>query len=532
MLQLVLVVVGDNRPLVVEIEATSLVGVLQSKIKDAKTGSIRCDASHLELFLALKNNAWLSDNDPDLNGLSQPAEGNTVLPLYANDNKRMKTTVKLARYFSGGKYPEISDEADGIIHVVVVVPTGVLPGPPTSVIAMAPTSVLPSVVPSICVTELLQNNSAPHLEFMESMKQPLGFKIPVLVAQYVSTWPDSFIQGNAEYGVCIDEYLEGTIVGTSESAVVSLDSLWLKLFMCLCKCTIFRDESHASSSRPGLRPDAVIVKGNVLVGKCEAKASEKQIATATLELTEKMADAAYTTFPRGRTCIPAWTTCAGLIQLHQLSYNPHTNIYESKILEMYHTTNFNDRQRFVVDLFKILKWVTPIEQPNALMHLFPQLRNITPNGHYVTWLKAGLVKEFRKNAEIDMTIIHRVYNANLQHVERGVCGPISVTITSIGQTLQNALVNFQGNRDSIVRQVQTALEELHNIGVAHCDVRAANVFVLLGDNRVILGDLEYCRPLDASPPNVKCCPKDGSCKTALELDEYQFRAFVDELARM
>ncbi|CAK4841588.1 unnamed protein product, partial [Aphanomyces euteiches] len=129
----------------------------------------------------------------------------------------------------------------------------------------------------------------------------------------------------------------------------------------------------------------------------------------------------------------------------------------------------------------------------------------------------GLFKKFRENAEIDMDIIQRIYSADLQHVERGICNHISVTVPSIGQTLQNAL---------------SAQVELHNIGVAHCDVRAANVFVLLSDRRVILGDLEHCRPLDAPPPKVKRFPKNKSCKTALELDDYQFGVFVDELAQM
>ncbi|CAK4452420.1 unnamed protein product, partial [Aphanomyces euteiches] len=144
--------------------------------------------------------------------------------------------------------------------------------------------------------------------------------------------------------------------------------------------------------------------------------------------------------------------------------------------------------QFVVDLFKILKWVLPIEEPNALMHLFPQ---------------TGLFKKFRENAEIDMDIIQRIYSADLQHVERGICNHISVTVPSIGQTLQNALVDFQGNRDLIIDQVK------------ECS-----------------GDLEHCRPLDAPPPKVKRFPKNKSCKTALELDDYQFGVFVDELAQM
>ncbi|CAK4066486.1 unnamed protein product, partial [Aphanomyces euteiches] len=143
----------------------------------------------------------------------------------------------------------------------------------------------------------------------------------------------------------------------------------------------------------------------------------------------------------------------------------------------------------------------------------------------------GLFKEFKAEADIDMDLIRRIYNdTSLQHVERGMCHRNSVTITSIGRTLQHALSDFQGKRHLIIDGVKKALDELHNIGVAHCDVRAANVFVLLSNGRVVLGDLEYCRPLDAPPPDVK--RKDDSCTTAGELDNYQFDEFVDELAKM
>ncbi|KAH9100257.1 hypothetical protein LEN26_016033 [Aphanomyces euteiches] len=405
---------------------------------------------------------------------------------------------------------------EGKIYVLVVVPEGAVP----------------SICPRISVTDLLRQNSLPGMEFMEAMEQPVGFKIPVFDSQYVSMWPDSFTQGKAEYGSCIDEFLEHTIVGGSELGVVSMDAMWLKLFMSLCDCKIYRDQIHESSSAKGMRPDAVIAKANVLVGKCEVKFSVNQIETARSELTDKMADSAFATFPIGMTSIPAWSTSSERMELHQLTYISSSKTYETRILEAYLMSNFNHRQRFVVDLLKILKWVFPIQEPNALMHLFPQVRTITTNGHYVTLLKTGLFKEFRKGAEIDMDIIQRIYSADLQHVERGICNHVSVTITSIGQTLQNSLVDFQGNRDLIIDQVKSALVELHNIGVAHCDVRAANVFVLLSDRRVILGDLEYCRPLHAPPPKVKRFPKNKSCKTALELDNYQFGVFVDELAQM
>ncbi|KAH9148729.1 hypothetical protein AeRB84_008020, partial [Aphanomyces euteiches] len=126
MLKLFCVVVGEGRPFPVDIAADATVGDLKEKIKEKKPNSIRCDADALRLYLALKgglqlkDGAWLSDEDPDLEGLSQPAEGNTVLSKYVNEERKMKETKKLSKFFSGGDYPAYCN--DEKIHVVVIVP--------------------------------------------------------------------------------------------------------------------------------------------------------------------------------------------------------------------------------------------------------------------------------------------------------------------------------------------------------------------------------------------------------------------------
>ncbi|KAH9064788.1 hypothetical protein Ae201684P_003570 [Aphanomyces euteiches] len=126
MLTVFCVVVGEGRPFSIDIDAGKTVDHLKEKIKEKKPNSIRCDADALRLYLALKgglqlkDGAWLSDEDPDLEGLSQPAEGNTVLPKYVNKERKMRETKKLSNYFSGGEdYPAYCDEK---IHVVVIVP--------------------------------------------------------------------------------------------------------------------------------------------------------------------------------------------------------------------------------------------------------------------------------------------------------------------------------------------------------------------------------------------------------------------------
>ncbi|KAH9147142.1 hypothetical protein LEN26_004778, partial [Aphanomyces euteiches] len=70
MLRLFCVVVGQKgNPFSVEIAAEETVHALKQMIKKEKQ-SITCDADELKLYLALKNGAWLSDEDADLKDLS------------------------------------------------------------------------------------------------------------------------------------------------------------------------------------------------------------------------------------------------------------------------------------------------------------------------------------------------------------------------------------------------------------------------------------------------------------------------------
>ncbi|KAF0707652.1 hypothetical protein As57867_006546, partial [Aphanomyces stellatus] len=103
MVKLFCVVVGEGSAFSVKIDdADETVDDLKKMIKDENKNTVTCDAKELELYLALKDGAWLSDEDPDLEGLSQPAEGNTVTPKYVTPEKWMKPARKLSKFFSGG----------------------------------------------------------------------------------------------------------------------------------------------------------------------------------------------------------------------------------------------------------------------------------------------------------------------------------------------------------------------------------------------------------------------------------------------
>ncbi|KAH9101940.1 hypothetical protein AeMF1_021386 [Aphanomyces euteiches] len=86
-------------------------------IKQGNSDSITCDAKFLQLYSAATGPAtWLSVDDPDLRGLSLRAEGNTVMPQYVNDAKKMNPVFGLDTYFNA----DIPKR--GHIHVLVVLP--------------------------------------------------------------------------------------------------------------------------------------------------------------------------------------------------------------------------------------------------------------------------------------------------------------------------------------------------------------------------------------------------------------------------
>ncbi|RHY60425.1 hypothetical protein DYB30_004094 [Aphanomyces astaci] len=511
MLALWCVVVGEEAAFSVKVAGNNTVAHLKAEIK-AKN-RYQFPAHQMQLYRV----EGLTLNDQrhwHFHGRPVADMSTMQLSDFAGSTTKLTTMSLVSNCFNDTD----AELTPGKVHILVK-----RPDPP-------PPPLPPSCRPmEISISDLLQQNPLPSMEFTEAMKQPLGFKIPIRTPRYVSLFPDSFVEGTAEYGVAVDVVLQHTMFEHSQVEVATVDTNWLNLFVFLCQCVVHRDQCHDSDSPSEQEMEAVVVKQNAMVGKCVTRASWGEMTTATNALTYKLGPAAYCTFPDGLTSIPAWTTSSTIIQLHQLTYNCAVQSYSTRQLKTYHVSNLDGRHQFVVDVFKVLKWVGSIPKPHTTMHLVPGIRTVTRHhGHYLTWVKSGLVKQFQHDDKINMAVMDRIYRAPLQHVERGRCHYTSVTITSIGQTLKTALSEDLVSRDTVKAQVRSALDELHSLGLAHCNVRAANVFVLLEDKRVILGDLESCRPVDAAPPQV--CP--NKIKTALELDEYQFGTFVDELATM
>lgn len=120
----------------------------------------------------------------------------------------------------------------------------------------------------------------------------------------------------------------------------------------------------------------------------------------------------------------------------------------------------------------------------------------TSNEHHVTLKKDGLVKAFYHKRDYTEVIarIKTIYAAQLPNVEQGVTNCTTITITTIGRKLHG--LSKQAALDGATR----AEEQLHSIGMAHCEICVDNLFMNLESNVVFLGDLEYCRPVGDAPP--------------------------------
>ena len=123
---------------------------------------------------------------------------------------------------------------------------------------------------------------------------------------------------------------------------------------------------------------------------------------------------------------------------------------------------------------------------------------------------------------------YKVFGAHTHNLIGGSQINTSVTITTVGRRLQDvyALVNKQ----TILDQVALAVEQLHSIGVAHCDIRVSNIFMNLTNDAIFLGDLEYCREMSAPAP-TGLRGSDSRAATARELDIIQLSKLPEELYR-
>jgi hypothetical protein len=155
----------------------------------------------------------------------------------------------------------------------------------------------------------------------------------------------------------------------------------------------------------------------------------------------------------------------------------------------------------------------------------------TKNQQHVTLKKHGLIKEFNYDRDYSATIAHikTIYDAKLPKVElQGVTNYKTITITSVGRRLRDAIALHGFEKDAALEGATLAVAQLHGIGMAHCGICVSRLFVSLETNTVFLGGLEYCRPMGEAPP-AGIDANDPAARTAQELDKQQLVRLTDEL---
>jgi hypothetical protein len=378
----------------------------------------------------------------------------------------------------------------------------------------------------------------------EALLQALPFKIPVADAKLVQLYPNVFELSASTVDLAVRSFLEHSKIGQSETSTVIIDGHWLKaLRRCLNGVYILQNE-HDESSIQAKRPDSSVQVFSALALKGEAKFSIADLPIAFGELTSKFHRDAYKVFPKGCNSIVGITSCIDRIDMNIITYKPETRGYTATMYRGYEVDEMPDRVAFLVDLMKVCRWMASITECNSAFHLTPNVRRKTNNGHHITWTVEGIFKEFDKHRDMTaaMMRMEQVYNQNppLLHVEHGriVNRDLqnqSILITRLGNRLTLAnMTKLRLTKEMVIAQVGLGLVELHNIGLAHCDISVENVFI--DDQGVVfLDDLEYLTPMNDPAPHYTRLPAgvtENHVQNAFRLDELQFRVFSAEVNRM
>ena len=293
---------------------------------------------------------------------------------------------------------------------------------------------------------------------------------------------------------------------------------------------VFEPKKDASS-QISLRPSFTGMYQDTLVVKGEAKILRSQIPTAIKEIISKFHSTAYLLFPKYCPQLPGFASCRDQISLHSISFNGHDRVFCEQPVNIYDTSNAFVRLMFIQDIFRIAIWIVSQIGPIQGFHLVPDVRIVTRNGHHITFGANGILKEFKDVKRVSMDVIRTIYLANLPNVEQGHINGLSITITSIGRRVADALTAGYVTKEQVFSQTQVAVNQLHSLGFAHCDICLENIFVNVETGVVFLGDLEYCRPMDQEPPEG-LRRSDNSARRACDLDTIQLEKLKDELASL
>eukprot|EP01041_Mallomonas_annulata_P009698 gene9698-20157_t len=358
---------------------------------------------------------------------------------------------------------------------------------------------------------IYENMTFHFVDYVDVMKN-LPLRIPTISAQLVSSYPDTFCTGSWRGSNYLLAWIKEGLNDESKCAIASRAYRWIRLIRSVVpNILVFTDQNNPSSNE-FINYDTSLYLNGALILKAGIKFSDFDLNLAEKELTCKFSADAIQVFPSGHQTIIGYTL---------------------DLMKTY-TINFEEQRiEFTVDIMKLLRWIVAIQGPNSKSQLFPDIRRNTSNGHYITWGREGLLKEFN-TMTTDLAVTSRisdVYKRHLPHVEWGrVVEQHKLLITRIGIAIQDAIQRNLITTDSVIEDIRLALDELHAVELAHCDVFAKNVFYDSKECCAFLSDLEYLTPLDDAPPNTKWFGKLPTC--ASDLDSIQFQMFISYINTM
>jgi hypothetical protein len=387
-----------------------------------------------------------------------------------------------------------------------------------------------SVQALVSMKTVVQNHPSTSLD--EALTSELPFKIAVSDQRWVDHFPNTLCLGRAEYDYNVDQWLVRSCTFPSETAVTSLDQMWIGiLHKCLGGVALYLNQ-HDPSSAVRIRQDTTLMKDGALLLKGEAKRDETEMESAKQQLLDSFFEGALACFPRSYQGVVGVTTCSTAASIYRIRWSDGRFSLQ---LHRHYNLHVGPSERlcFIVDIFKIARWMVTVDAPVSNFHMVPSVRRATRNGHHVTWCHRGILKEYHNPREHVIHRILEVYAHRLQHVEWGEAVPNNsnaVLITRVAVRLKDALAAGQITQDDAIEHVRLAVGELHGVGYAHCDIVVENVFV---DHGVaFLDDLEYLTPLaDKAPLNARWDPARYPNLTAEGLDVQLLGSFTAEVLR-
>jgi hypothetical protein len=247
---------------------------------------------------------------------------------------------------------------------------------------------------------VLTHRIAKGISFQSLIKQELPFKIPIIRSQYVQQCPTIFQRGSCEYDCYVDIWLKHDLMNlTSETSVVAMDTCWHFVLKHAAGLVMYANEKDASS-QVQLRPDFVGLSNGRIFIKGEAKATQHDLLDARDELVDEFHKMAAQIFPIGCTEIPGITTFNERAELYAIRYECATQKFVPSLLVSYNLNDFDNRVRFIQDIFQICRWVvSQTVETTPILRLIPTMRVKTRNGHHVTFTSTGILKEFASSIE-------------------------------------------------------------------------------------------------------------------------------------